>query len=288
MSRVKRFIQRGWPRALVESTELAEGELWTREAVGDLRAAGFRPRAWRLFVAHSLARARLSRQDRPRAHRQTLGLAALGLAAWLVLALVGHPWLALVGATWWALVVVMLDWHLGMLEYVDGRRSVGLGVPNLLTLLRTAPVPVLPVLTPTLLLVALIIAGSADVLDGGIARFFGQETRLGAWLDGGVDGFVLGAAAVGAGRDGLLPWWAVAIVLARHALPWAVVATAWFAIAARPERSGVVSGKTPGAILFAGLVFACLRLPGASTLVTVGALGGLATFGLTLVRARRR
>jgi len=40
----------------------------------------------------------------------------LGLAAWLVLALVGHPWLALVGATWWALVVVMLDWHLGMLE----------------------------------------------------------------------------------------------------------------------------------------------------------------------------
>jgi len=267
---------------------MTEGELWTRELVGELRASGYRPRAWRCFVASSLARARLARRDRPHAHRQTLALAALGLAAWLLVALLGRPWLAVAGATWWGLITVMLDWHLGMLEDGAGRRLAGLGVPNLLTLLRTAAVPALLVLSPRLLLVALLASGVADVLDGGIARSFGQETRLGAWLDGGVDGFVLGAAALGAAGDGLLPWWAVATVLARHALQWGVVAAAWLTIAELPERLRLVSGKAPGAVLFAGLVLACLRFPGASALVTVGALGGLTTFAFTLARARRQ
>lgn len=267
---------------------MTEGELWTREVVSELRASGYRPRAWKWFVARSLARARLARHDRRRAHRQTVALAALGLAAWLAVALLGRPWLALVGAAWWALVVLLLDWHLGMLEDRAGRRLARLGVPNLLTLSRTALVPALPVLPPTLLLVALLVCGVADVLDGAIARSFRQETRLGAWLDGGVDGFVLGAAALGAGADGLLPWWAVAIVLARHVLQWAVVATAWFTMAERPERRRVVSGKTPGAVLFAGLVLACLRFPGASVLVAAGSIGGLTTFALTLARARRQ
>jgi phosphatidylglycerophosphate synthase len=55
------------------------------------------------------------------------------------------------------------------------------------------------------LLAALLVSGVADVFDGAVARAFDQETRFGAWLDGGVDGFVLGAAALGAGFDGLLP-----------------------------------------------------------------------------------
>jgi phosphatidylglycerophosphate synthase len=262
---------------------MTEGELWTREVVGELRASGYGPRAWKWFIA----RARLARRHRRVAHRQILALAALGLAAWLVLALLGRPWLALTGAAWWALIVSMVDWHLGMLEDGAGRPLTGLGVPNLLTLLRTALVPALPVLPPTLLLVALLVSGVADVLDGAIARSWGQKTRLGAWFDGGVDGFVLGAAAVGAGGHGLLPWWAVAIVLARHALQWAVVATAWLTIAELPERQRVVAGKAPGAVLFAGLVLACLRLPGASALVAAGSIGGLTTFCLTLARACR-
>lgn len=266
---------------------MTEGEAWTREVVAELRASRYRPRAWRLFVARSLERARLARRERRRAHRQTLALAALGVVAWLVVVPLGSPWLALAGATWWALIVAMLDWHLGMLEDAAGRRSAGLGVPNLLTLLRVAPVPALVVLSPTPLLVVLVAGGIADVLDGAVARAFGQETRLGAWLDGGVDGFVLGAAAVGAGLHGLLPWWTVALLLARHAVQWTVVATAWLTIAELPTQRRAVSGKTPGAVLFAGLVLACLRLPGATALVAAGSLGGLATFGLTLVRAHR-
>jgi len=267
---------------------MTEGELWTREVVGELRASGYRPGAWKWFIARSLARARFARRERRRAHRETLALAALGLAAWLALALLGRLWLALVGATWWALIVLMLDWHLGMLEDEAGRPLARLGVPNLLSLLRAALVPALPVLAPTLLLVALLVSGVADVVDGAVARAFGRETRLGAWLDGGVDGFVLGAAALGAGFDGLLPWWAVALVLARHALQWAVVAAVWLTIAERRERWRTVSGKLPGAVLFAGLVLACLRVPGASALVAAGSIGGLATFGLTLARARRQ
>jgi phosphatidylglycerophosphate synthase len=267
---------------------MTEGELWTREVVGELRASGYRLRAWSLFIARSRERASLARRDRRGAHRETLALAVLGLAAWLVLALLGRPWLALVGATWWMLVVLMLDWHLGMLEDEAGRRSARLGVPNLLTLLRAALVPALPVLSPALLLVALIGSGIADVLDGAIARSFGEETRLGAWLDGGVDGFVLGAAALGAGVDGVLPWWAVAIVLVRHALQWAVVGAAWLTIAELPVRRRPVSGKVPGALLFAGLALACLRVPGASALVAVGSIGGLASFGLTLSRTRHQ
>jgi phosphatidylglycerophosphate synthase len=264
---------------------MTEGERWTREVVGELRASRYRPGAWKWFIARSLARARVSRGDRQRAHREVIALGALGLAAWLVVALVGRPWLALVGAAWWGLVVVMLDWHLGMLEDGAGTWSVRLGVPNLLTLLRAALVPALPVLAPALLLSALVASGIADVLDGTIARAFDQETRLGAWLDGGVDGFVLGAAALGAGVDGLLPWWAVAIVIARHALQWTVVAAAWLTLAESPERRRAVSGKLPGAVLFAGLVLACLGVPGASALVAAGAIGGLTTFGWSLGRA---
>jgi phosphatidylglycerophosphate synthase len=267
---------------------MTEGELWTREVVGDLRASGYRPGAWTWFIARSLARARLARGARRRAHREVVALAALGLAAWLVVALLGRPWLALVGAAWWALVLLLLDWHLGMLEDDAGTWSVRLGVPNLLTLLRAALVPALPVLAPALLLVALLVSGVADVLDGAIARAFDQETRLGAWLDGGVDGFVLGAAALGAGVDGLLPWWAVAIVIVRHASQWAVVAAAWLMLAQPPKRQRAVSGKLPGAVLFAGLALACLRVPGASVLVATGAIGGLATFGWSLDRARRQ
>jgi phosphatidylglycerophosphate synthase len=267
---------------------MTESELWTREVVGELRASGYGPRAWKWFIARSLARARDARRHRPVAHREILVLAALGLAAWLVLALLGRPWLALAGAAWWALILLLVDWHLGMLEDGAGRPLARLGVPNLLTLLRTALVPALPVLPPALLLVALLVSGIADVLDGAIARALGQETRLGAWLDGGVDGFVLGAAAVGAGGLGLLPWWTVAIVLARHTLQWAVVATALFTIAVLPERQRVVAGKAPGAVLFAGLVLACLRFPGASVLVAAGSIGGLTTFALTLARARRQ
>jgi phosphatidylglycerophosphate synthase len=261
------------------------GQAWTREVLRELRAQRYRPRAWAGFLASSFARARATRAERRREHRQTLLLGAAGLTAWAAVAGV-RPWPAAVGAVWWLLVIAMVDWHLGMLQDDSGRPLRRLGLPNLLSIGRAAVVPVLLVAPPALLASILIPAGVTDGVDGPLARARGEETRLGVWLDGGVDALVLSAAAVGAARHDLLPWWAAALVLARHAAQWLVVALAYLVRAAPPTRSGLVSGKAPGLILFAGLALAALRLPGAAPLVSVGALGGLTTFGVTLVRAR--
>lgn len=264
---------------------MTAGEAWTRDLLRELRAQRCRPRAWARFLARSFARARATRAERRREHRQTLLVAAAGLAAWAAVASV-RPWLALAGAGWWLLVIAMVDWHLGMLEDASGRALRRLGLPNLLSLARAAVVPVFLVAPPALLAAILIPAGVSDGVDGPLARARGEETRLGVWLDGGLDALVLSAAAVGAARHDLLPWWAAALVLGRHALQWLVVTLAYFVRAAAPTRSGIVSGKAPGLVLFAGLAFAALRLPGAAPLVALGALGGVTTFALTVVRVR--
>ena len=258
-----------------------EGDFWTADVLAELKAGRFSPRAWSRFLARSFVRAHAARTERRYELRQTLALGALGLAAWAGLALAGRPWLALAGVLWWALVTVMVDWHLGMLD--EQHR---LGLANVLSILRAGVVPVLPVLPPALLAAVLIPAGVLDGLDGPIARARGEMTRLGHWLDGGVDGLVLGAAAVGAARDGVLPLWAAALVLARHGLQWLVVAAAYFTRARPPALDAVVPGKLPGLVLFAGLALAALHLPGATALVALGSLGGLATFALTLLRSR--
>jgi phosphatidylglycerophosphate synthase len=265
---------------------MTEGEAWAEELLRELRSRRYRPRAWTRFLATSLARAHAVRQQRRREHRQALLAGAVGLTAWVAVAPV-RPWLALAGALWSLLVTAMLDWHLGMLESNDGQPLHRLGLPNLLALARAATVPALPVVSPALLAVLLIPVGISDGIDGPLARRRGEETRLGAWLDGSVDTLVLSAAAVGAARHGLLPWWATALVVIRYALPWLVVAFAYFVWAAPPSRVGRIAGKAPGLVLFAGLVLAALRLPGGAVVAAAGAAGGLAAFGVTAVRAGR-
>ncbi|HZR90864.1 MAG TPA: CDP-alcohol phosphatidyltransferase family protein [Gaiellaceae bacterium] len=253
---------------------------WTEEVLAELRAARFGPRAWARFLTRSFARARQARRERPSAHRQTLILAAAGLAGWAAAAPAGTPWLALAGGLWWALLALMVDWHLGML---DARRR--LGPANVLTILRAGAVPALLAIPPAQLAALLIPAGLLDALDGPIARARGETTRLGIWLDGSVDGLVLAAAAIGAARAGLLPAWAVALVLARHGLQWLAVTVAYFAAARPPALEALVPARLPGLVLFTGLALAALGAPGAAALVAAGALGGLAAFALTLARA---
>lgn len=258
-----------------------EAEAWTAEVLAQLKAGRFSPRALWTFLGRSFARSREARLERRHEHHQTLALAVLGLAAWAGVALAGWPWLGLAGALWWALAALMLDWHLGMLD--EQHR---LGVANVISILRAGVVPALIVLPPVGLAAVLIPAGVLDGLDGPIARARGETTRLGHWLDGGVDGLILGAAAIGAARAGVLPVWAAALVLARHGLQWLVVAAVYFVRAHPPPLDAVVPGKVPGLVLFAGLALAALHLPGAPVLVALGAAGGLATFALTLLRSR--
>lgn len=266
---------------------MTAGEAWTRDVLRELRAKGYGLRAWARFFDSAFERARTVRHERRREHRQALLIGTVGFAAWIAVAPF-RPWLALAGALWWLLVTVMLDWHLGMLEDEHGRPRRQVGLPNLLSLARLAVAPALPIVSPAVFAAILIPVGITDGIDGRLARARGETTRLGTWLDGGADGLMLSAAAVGAARDGLLPWWAAALVLGRHACQWLVVAVAYFVCVNLPQPGGgVFSAKAAGFALFTGLAFAALRLPGGLLLVSAGAAGGIATFGLTLVGARR-
>jgi phosphatidylglycerophosphate synthase len=265
---------------------VTEGETWTRDVLRELRADSYSPAAWVRFLARSLERARVARIEHGREHRQAVLAGVVCLAAWAAVAAV-RPWLALAGALWWLLVVAMLDWHLGMLEDGRGRPLHRLGLPNLLSLARAAVVPVLPVASPALLAAILIPAGLTDAIDGPLARRRAEETRLGRWLDGTVDTLVLSAAAVGAARHGLLPWWAAALVLGRYLLQVLAVALGYFVSARSPWHAASVSARVPGLALFAGLVLATFEFPLTGLLVSVGALGGIAALALTVVRIRR-
>jgi len=265
---------------------VTEGEAWTRTVLEELRAAHYRPRAWGRFLADSFARARERRRERLRAHRLALVLGTAGLAAWTGAA--GRPALALAGAAWWAAAILMLDWHLGMLERPDGTPLGGVGAANLLTLIRAGLPPALFALAGTDVGLALFAAaGASDVLDGVVARRRNEVTRLGIWLDPAVDGLVLGAAALGATRAGVLVGSVAALVVVRYALPWLVVVIHYFARAEPPERGGLVRGRVTGLVVYAGLALALLRLPGATPLVVAGAAGGLATVAASFVRGFR-
>lgn len=266
---------------------MTAGEAWTREALSELRSDRYRPAAWRLFLARSFERAADTRSLRPQEHRTLVTFEALSLAGWVSVGVAGHPWLALTGAGWTTLLLLMVDWHLGLLENDDGRPLAGLGPANLLSIARGAVTPALLVVSPLGLALLLIPAGIIDAIDGPLARRRGEVTRLGRWLDGGLDACLLSVAAVGAAAHGVLPWWAAGLVLGRHAAQWLVLAVATFARAKAPARDGFVSGKLPGLILFAGLVLAALRLPGSTALVVTGSLGGLGTLAATVARSAR-
>ena len=267
---------------------MTEGELWTQEVLAELRASGFRPRACARFIARSLAFARERRTDRSREHRTTLALGWMGLAAWIAVALAGRPWLAAAGAIWWLLATLMLDWHLGMLEHADGRRVEGLGPANVITFLRAGTPPALFVLFGSPAGVALLAAaGSSDVLDGWLARRRGETTRLGRWLDGTVDGLVLGAAALGALHAGKAPTWLVGLIVLRYATPWLLIAVSTFARAQSPAATRLVSGRLPGLVVFAGLLLLALGAEPGVAVATAGVAGGFATLGATLVLSIR-
>jgi phosphatidylglycerophosphate synthase len=262
---------------------VTEGEAWARDLLEELRMHRYRPRAWTRFLGQSFERARATRAERAREHRQTLVVGAVGLVVWAALARF-QPWLALAASAWWLLAIAMVDWHLGMLEDEFGRPLRRLGLPNLLSLARAAVVPLLLLAAPALLAAILIPAAVTDAIDGRLARGRGEETRLGVWLDGGADALMLSAAAVGAARHDLLPWWTAALVLGWFGLQALAVALAYLLRAQSPRRAASPWARVPGLVLFAGLALATLQLPVAGLLVSLGALGTLA---LMVARARR-
>ena len=97
-------------------------------------------------------------------------------------------------------------------------------LPNALTLGRLLAVPVLAVLlaldlsTGVRLLAWAVftIACVTDVVDGRLARAWGQVTPFGVMADPIADKALVGTALIGMSLLGLVPWWATLIVLGRE------------------------------------------------------------------------
>lgn len=94
--------------------------------------------------------------------------------------------------------------------------------PNLISALRLASVPVFAWLAwqghDLAALVVLALAGASDWLDGVVARRFDQYSRLGELLDPAADRLFILVTLLVLGGRGAVPWWLVAVILAREAV----------------------------------------------------------------------
>lgn len=95
-----------------------------------------------------------------------------------------------------------------------------LTLPNVLSVLRLFGVPVFlwAILTErdVLALVVLMVSGITDYADGKIARRFGMESRIGAFLDPIADRLYIVTTLAGLTWRGIVPLWFVIALLARE------------------------------------------------------------------------
>jgi len=260
---------------------LTEGELWAREQLTALLAARFSPPAAGRFLLASQRRANDVRQARPELGRQARRWMAGGGCGWAGLAVLrAQPfrrrWRS--GLGWWAACAAMLDWHLGMVETVDGRPR-ALGPADAVTLARAWLVPV-ALDSPSALVCGL--AAATDVIDGRLARATGP-TRIGRDLEGLVD-TCFGAAALRAGlRQRRIGRVVVAGELARLAAGLGYALYVYFVRASAPDPRVARAGRVTTPVRVAGLIAAGLgrrRLAGA--LVGGGALWSVAALASAL------
>jgi cardiolipin synthase len=198
-----------------------------------------------------------------------------------------------------------------------------LTVPNLLSVLRLAGVPLFLYLllvpggsawgADFWAIVVLTVGGITDWLDGKLARLLGQNSRLGALLDPAVDRLYILAALVALGVREVVPWWAVAVLLARdlvlgltlpvlrargyapyqvtylgksatflllYAFPLLLAAQAegWFADLARPFAYGFAVWGT-ALYLYTGLLYLAQFVRAMRTPVDQAGVGGAARGG---------
>ncbi|MDT7737923.1 MAG: hypothetical protein QOK09_1292 [Mycobacterium sp.] len=98
-----------------------------------------------------------------------------------------------------------------------------LTVPNLLSGIRLALIPVFFYLllfahADAWAVAILMFSGASDWADGKIARLLDQSSRLGAYLDPAVDRLYMLTTPIAFGLRGIVPWWIIAVLLARDVL----------------------------------------------------------------------
>jgi cardiolipin synthase len=125
-------------------------------------------------------------------------------------------------ATWMTIAFAFVTLFLGLLRDERGYRLSALNVPLMLTLLRVSLIPgICQFLVERHFRVALItylVAALSDVLDGWLARRWGQTTRLGTVLDPLVDIVFNLAMLSGLTAAGLLSRWVFWVGAARYSI----------------------------------------------------------------------
>lgn len=94
-----------------------------------------------------------------------------------------------------------------------------LTIPNLLTVVRIVMTPVilLALARGEYMLSGWMFGGAAftDILDGSLARRFGEQSKVGQYLDPVADKLLLTSIYIGLAVGGAVPVWIVAVILAR-------------------------------------------------------------------------
>ncbi len=134
-------------------------------------------------------------------------------------------------------------------------------IPNLITLVRVILVPVVFWLLITdetqLAFILFIVAGVSDAIDGYLAKTFGWQTELGAYLDPLADKLLIVSIFLALGVDGKLPLWLVVAVVSRDILIVIAVMLSWVLSNPVRIRPLVVSkANTVAQILLAATVLA--------------------------------
>lgn len=105
-------------------------------------------------------------------------------------------------------------------EFGTSRRV--LTVPNVISLLRLALVPVFTVLIvqheDAWAIAVLAVSGASDWLDGVLARRLHQVSRLGQLLDPAADRLFILVTLVGLAWRDIVPWWLLGLIIARDVL----------------------------------------------------------------------
>lgn len=141
-----------------------------------------------------------------------------------------------------------------------------MNVPNLISLLRLAAVPVVVWLILNDRIAAamwlFVAAGVSDAIDGYLARIWRQRTRLGAYLDPLADKMLLVCVFVTLGQVGKIDNWLVILVVSRDVMIVGGVLLL-FLLDQRVEvaPSFVSKANTTVQIAFAALVLARYGLP---------------------------
>ena len=152
--------------------------------------------------------------------------------------------------------------HSGGLTLTRARGRIDLlSIPNIISLGRVFLVPIVFWLVVTgelkAAFVAFVVAGISDGVDGYLAKRFGWETELGAYLDPIADKLLIVSIFVALGVRGALPSWLVIAVVSRDILIVIGIVLTWLlGNPARIRPLAISKANTLAQIVLAATVLA--------------------------------